>query len=302
MIVLVSLLLKRLLINLFTTVNDERHWCANILCSKRIELTRIQCSPDCAKSVQNRDKVPINDETRFIMNGSFKYSAFDSYFDTHLYVPISPKLRDILMRSFFSPRPSDNERHHRLRHNYLTASNIASVLNMNPYCSVRAILEKYIQPFTEHKDNFIMKRGRDMESTIAKLFINATNIPCIHNQGLTPHSKYKFIAATFDLLTLEGIPVEIKCLVKRKPTRDSIMPTMYWVQCQIQMQVANSDKCFYVEYKERNQIEDEYFNIITVRRDDQWFQNVLPLLKEFWEVVCNYRSFFGGPVDLATCL
>lgn len=236
------------------------------------------------------------------MNGTFKYSAFDSYFDTCLYIPTSPGLRNILVRSFFSPRPSDQKRHHRLRHNYLTASNVASVLNINPYCSVRSILERYIHPYIEQKDNYIMKRGRDMEPIIADMFVKATNIPCVHSQGLTPHSKYKFLAATFDLLTLDGIPVEIKCLVKRKPTTECIMPVMYWVQCQIQMQVAEADKCFYVEFKERTETDEEYFNILTIRRDDQWFNRVLPLLEEFWNVVCNYRSFFGETTDLGTCL
>lgn len=266
------------------------------MCSKRIDLSATECSVDCAKLVHAIDKVPVNDTPRYLMNGSFKYEAFDTYYDTQLYIPISTQLRRILTRSFFSPRPHDTTRHHRLRHNYLTASNVASVLSMNPYCSVRAVLEKYMQSYSESPDNYFMRQGREMESTIADKFVRVTNMPCVHNQGLTPHAKYKFLAATFDLLTCDGIPVEIKYLVKRKPTNETLMPKMYWVQCQIQMQVAESDKCFYVEYKSRTDNDNEHFNILTIRRDDEWFHQVLPVLEEFWNIVCNYRSFFGSNI------
>jgi len=279
-----------------STAKDEKHHCSNIMCQKRIDLSSTECSVNCARLVHATDRVPVDEQPRHLMNATFQYEAFDTYYNTQLYVPISSGLRRILTRSFFSPRPDDTARHHQLRHNYLTASNVAAVLNMNPYCSLRSVLEKYMQPYTEGPDNYFMKQGRLMESKIADKFVRATNIPCVYNQGLTPHSKYKFLAATFDLISCDGVPIEIKYLVKRNPTEDTLMPTMYWVQCQIQMQVAESDKCFYVEYKRQTAHDSEHFNILTVRRDDEWFNQIIPVLEEFWNVVCNYRSYFGNNI------
>jgi len=227
------------------------------------------------------------------MHANFTYDKFDEQYDTQLYVPISDNVQRVLTRSFFHPRPSDELRHYRLRHNFLTASNVAAVLGMNPYCTIQTIMDKYMRPFSPAPDNYFTKRGKDMEPFIAQKFVRSTKIPCIHNQGLVQHRTYKFLGATFDLLTHTGIPVEIKCLVKRVPKQDEVMPKMYWVQCQIQMQVAESPFCYYVEYKERTETESEFFNIIVINRDDDWFYQVVPILERFWNTVTEYRSYFG---------
>lgn len=275
---------------------DGLHWCGNITCHNRIAMDEIECSSDCAALVTERDQFPKFKSPNHIMTGAFSYKLFDTTYDTQLYVPISTNLKNVLTRSFFSPKATDGDKHHRFRHNYLTASNVASALNMNPYSSVRHILEYYMNPYKPSTDNHFMKRGREMESVIASKFIESTGLSCVFNQGLTIHPDYPFLAATFDLLTIEGVPVEIKFMVSRNPSYSTIMPKMYWVQCQIQMQVAQSQYCYYVEYKQPNEIDPEHFSIITIQRDDQWFNNALPVLKEFWDVVCSYRSFFGASI------
>lgn len=227
------------------------------------------------------------------MHANFTYEKFDEAYDTQLYVPITGNVQRMLTRSFFHPRPTDELRHHRLRHNFLTASNVAAVLGMNPYCSVKTILDKYTRPFVPAPDNYFTKKGKNMEPIIAQKFVRATQIPCIHNQGLVTHNVYKFLAATFDLVTHTGIPVEIKCLVKRAPKTDTVMPKMYWVQCQIQMQVTEAPYCYYVEYKERTSDCPEYFNILVLNRDDDWFYQIVEYLEAFWKTVTEYRSYFG---------
>jgi hypothetical protein len=133
-----------------------------------------------------------------------------------------------------------------------------------------------------------------MEPVIAERFVRAMNVPCIYNQGMVVHKSHPFLAATFDLLTTQGIPVEIKYMVSRKPTTDIVMPCMYWVQCQIQIQCADSPYGYYVEYKEKQKDAPEHFRIMTVRRDQEWFDKNIGLLRQFWDIVQNYRSFFGS--------
>lgn len=123
--------------------------------------------------------------------------------------------------------------------------------------------------------------------------MNETSIACVYNEGLHISKRFPFIGATFDLLTIHGIPVEIKLLVSRKPEQYPYMPPMYWVQCQVQMEVADSDMCYYVEFKEATETEPEYFCISTIRRDKEWFDNVAPRLKEFWDQVTELRQSLG---------
>lgn len=172
---------------------------------------------------------------------------------------------------------------------YLTASNVAAVIGANPYCSVKQVFRKYVLK-QESGSNYFTRQGIEMEPFIAQKFVEQVMLPVIYNQGVALSTRYPFLGASFDLLTCTGIPVEIKYLVSRKPKENELLPFMYWVQCQVQMEVADAPYCYYVEYKEACKDDGEYFSVCKLERDSAWFESIVPRLEEFWHAVCKLRS------------
>lgn len=272
-----------------------QHMCACVTCTNTVAWDTIFCSPECA--LRNRMAAaphPRRSRPYINLKASASYQSFgdNPAIATNFLVPVSYAAGHVIRRSLLSPKPLHNETaHHKLRAQYLTASNIAAVLGANPYRSPLSVLRSYVNPHAQRKGNMFTRRGRDMEPFIANKFVEATAIPCIYDQGMCVSAHHPFIGATFDLLTVAGIPVEIKCLVSRQPGPiTELAPFMYWVQCQVQMEVANAPYCYYVEYKEESGPEPEYFSIVRIDRDLPWFTRILPILQAFWAEVCELRS------------
>jgi putative phage-type endonuclease len=156
--------------------------------------------------------------------------------------------------------------------------------------------------------------------------------------GLLNHSRLKWLAASPDGITEDGIMLEIKCPKSRKI--DPRAPTFYYyVQMQIQLECTNLEECDFLECElkefdteeewksfvlEKDQyrgivlgVPDNFiyppdnletetdfiqwrktypnipasyyvihkYNIIRVKRDKEWFQNVKCDIKEVWEII-----------------
>lgn len=63
--------------------------------------------------------------------------------------------------------------------------------------------------------------------------------------GLLPHPEISFLAASPDGITEDGVMLEIKCPYRRKI--NGVIPFYYWVQIQLQLEVANLKRCDYLE-------------------------------------------------------
>jgi putative phage-type endonuclease len=63
--------------------------------------------------------------------------------------------------------------------------------------------------------------------------------------GLLPHPRLKYIGASPDGITPDGVMLEIKCPYTRKI--NGIVPLHYWTQIQIQLEVADLDRCDFLE-------------------------------------------------------
>lgn len=276
-----------------------------MLCSNTTSWNQAHCSVGCAQEHRrNEGNLYCAAEPGINVKSHAAYEAFHNNANlfTYFYTPLSRAAYNILRRGFFYPKPIANEdAHHNLRMRYLTASNVAAVIGANPYCSVKQIFKKYVLK-EPGASNYFTRKGRDMEPFIAQKFVQATMLPCIYNQGLALSRRYPFLGASFDLLTHTGIPVEIKFLVSRTPKDGELVPFMYWVQCQVQMEVADASHCYYVEYKEASNDNAEYFSITKLHRDSRWFEGVAPQLEEFWDAVCKLRSGLSGRVSKSTAL
>lgn len=92
--------------------------------------------------------------------------------------------------------------------------------------------------------------------------------------GFLQHSRLKWLGASPDGITGDGIMLEIKCPYSRKLY--NYPPIYYWVQCQIQMEVCNLNKCDFLEcniseitFEEFLKVETKYYGII-IKKDEKY--------------------------------
>lgn len=200
----------------------------------------------------------------------------------------------------------------------------------NPYASEREfLLSKY------GKRKFSGSVATDWGTAFEPIATNIYEIEKntkIHEFGLIVHEVHKFLAASPDGCTDEGVLVEIKAPYRRIIGEYPVL--QYWIQCQLQMEVCNIDTCDFFECEfikmqkedcEKEELKDgQYkgvyvvledgtimypgfkgpadlesqmqwadkiqgnntlvfwklcsYQIITIKRERQWFERVLPLL------------------------
>lgn len=262
------------------------HKCAYPACHNVTTWSLAHCSVECANLHVSQQHF-TSGTCHTVVKAHVSYDVLPV--GTSLLVPFHPRVRDILKYSLTSPKPSEEEaRHHLLRRQYITASNVASILGCNRYKSRRAVFKQYVLGDTARRNTF-MQRGIEMEPVIANKFVQASGKHCIYNHGLCVSKRFDFIGATFDLLTTDGFPVEIKYLANRQPDPSAPVPFIYWVQCQVQMEVADSLSCYYVEYKEGQDDQPDYFSILQIERDTAWFDSIVPFVKQFYDDVMVLR-------------
>lgn len=173
------------------------------------------------------------------------------------------------------------------RNKRITASEAASCLFMSkPTC------EAYVEEFSiknfkykdteglnhyEKREDYIIKKGaafygesvfKDSIYTlwgkkyeeVANILYCQLNNTTVIEFGLVPHSRLKWLAASPDGITPDGIMLEIKCPKSRK-IDETRVPIHYWVQTQIQMEVVDLDFCDFLECEiEELGTEEEFIN------------------------------------------
>lgn len=95
------------------------------------------------------------------------------------------------------------------------------------------------------KDSIYTLWGKKYEEVANILYCQLNNTTVIEF-GLVPHSRLKWLAASPDGITPDGIMLEIKCPKSRKIDELQV-PIHYWVQTQIQMEVVDLDFCDFFE-------------------------------------------------------
>ena len=199
------------------------------------------------------------------------------------------------------------------RHNCVTASNIASVLEANPFLTKRELLIQKVKPFELMKENPATSWGIKYEPIAFELYQKFLGKK-VYQIGLLIHDKYPWLGASPDGIGEDGRLFEAKCKYYRNVSDE--IPLYWWMQIQLQMEVCDLEECDlfqckFEEYpskeeylKDDNAIEKgEYFYqdqtyywklvnyiIHTVPRDRKWFKDSLPKFDRFWKDVSYYRK------------
>lgn len=149
----------------------------------------------------------------------------------------------------------------------VTASDIATVINDNPYQKSIAVLRKkcgYDDKFTGNKFTEWGVKYEEIANMIYQVDYNTKVIEF----GLIQHPYISFLGASPDGITVDGIMLEIKCPYVRKldPNKDHEgVPHYYWVQVQIQLEVCELEYCDFQqcelkEYESKEEYDNDNHN------------------------------------------
>ena len=202
------------------------------------------------------------------------------------------------------------------RNKVITATDVSSILEINPYHSKYEVLQNKIKTKEEIKivldtsDNVAITWGEKHEPLAKEYYENMPLINGnrkIHEVGLIYHSKYNWLAASPDgvVENIENnIPIEkkwwlleIKCPYKREfKNKGYKIPDYIWIQVQIQLEVCDLQFCHLLQCKyvldENNISKLDHRKITTILRDKEWFNNIaLPKLIEFWDIVLKSKQY-----------
>ena len=140
-----------------------------------------------------------------------------------------------------------------------------------------------------------MQHGKSNEIVAMKSFVSRHQKDVL-TVGLLLHKQYRWLGASPDGICCDdGSLIELKVPLSRSFRVGDPVMAHYWVQCQIQMEVCNVDKCFYNEYRvpstsARARIKEPRINEQVVRRDRDWFGAALPLLRVYVEHLYRLHS------------
>lgn len=177
---------------------------------------------------------------------------------------------------------------YRLRDQCLTASAVATALNVNKYEKPEnLILTKC--GHNEFKGNAATEWGNKYEDEARQIYEDMYKEK-VHELGLLPHPTINFLAGSPDGVTESGRLVEIKCPLRRKIEPD--VPEYYMPQLQLLMEILDLEVCDFIQYKpsELTFPRPYEFVVVSVERDRDWFSDNLPIMRNFWDRVLWHKE------------
>lgn len=173
-----------------------------------------------------------------------------------------------------------------VRRTLLTASDVASALDIKPYESYRGspradLMRKKLEnkPFS----NMFTAHGQKYEDEARDLMVAALGEHVL-DFGLLVHPEHPWLAASPDGVTTTGKCVEIKCPLRRVIVPGQV-PHHYMPQVQVQMAVCNMSSTLFVQYRPAHLTTTGQciLDITVVERDPAWLDTQLPHLKRFYD-------------------
>lgn len=168
-----------------------------------------------------------------------------------------------------------------LRKRKVGASDANVIMGVSPFKTPYQLwLEK--MDFAESKETEAMRFGNDMEPLVRERFFKQTKIPVIPQVMF--HMEHDWLMASLDGLSADGkTAVEIKC--HRSPVdfeyvqETGQVPPKYYPQVQVQMEVVDVGSMFYMCFYQKD------FILIEVERDQAYINEMIPKLKDFYDLM-----------------
>ena len=161
------------------------------------------------------------------------------------------KQQIVLLKKIKQPEQRSKE-WHIFRNNRLTASDLATSINLNPYGDRKKLIAKKCGYKEEFKAGAAIIHGVKYEP-VATYFYEKLNNISIYEYGCVPHPNCSYFAASPDGIcdydsrnpNYVGRMLEIKCPKSRE--LNGFVPEYYELQVQGQLEVCDLDYCDYLE-------------------------------------------------------
>ena len=159
----------------------------------------------------------------------------------------------------------------------ISGTDAASIMGVNPYCSLKKLRQKKLGLLPEEEMNQFMLRGKNLEGEARDKFNQSE---CMDMVPLIVEStEYPFLGVSLDgISSCRKYILEIKCPQKKSmdEAKAGIVKPLYIAQIQAQLLVTGADMCYYYCY---DGIEN---HMIKVYPDKEWQEEYLPKAEEFW--------------------
>jgi putative phage-type endonuclease len=175
----------------------------------------------------------------------------------------------------------------------LTASDVATALGINKYQSVISLLKSKSSDLPLQKgsnSSVATQHGNKFEDEARLLFSKRFHLET-WEVGLFQHKSIKWLGGSPDGIASDGNLIEIKCPLTREITHD--IPTYYYPQVQICMEILNRPACYFIQYKPMTMFENSVLDIKLIQRNNEWFKENFPKLQQFWNKVLYFRDVGG---------
>lgn len=166
-----------------------------------------------------------------------------------------------------------------IRKTKISATDSSCILGINPWRTQYALWRQKMDLDPPEVENEAMRRGSMMEPYAREWFINETGIQC------EPVVVFKdFMMASLDGLSNDKQTlIEIKCGSRSFAQAEAGEVASYYnCQMQHQMYVSNVQLAYYVAFNGQDGI------ILEVHRDDEFIDNMIPKLREFYECLISF--------------
>ena len=168
------------------------------------------------------------------------------------------------------------------RKNYLGASDAPIIMGVSPWRTPYQLWEDKLGLAPDQKDNYAMKRGRELEPVAREAYSVYTGNMVEPKQVF--HKDISYMMANMDGITDDhSAAVEIKCPGKtdHNLAKDGIVPEKYRPQLQHQLAVIGLNELHYFSYL------DGDIALVEVGRDEGYIKRLLLEEKKFWSCVQN---------------
>lgn len=171
---------------------------------------------------------------------------------------------------------------HEERKNHVCASDAASIMGLNRWCSRQEILERKLGLIPEVEKTYLMQRGIELEPIArdcAQEMLDTFFIPRTYES-----LEYPWMMASLDGVCIDNkIVIEIKCtnLKNHELAKNGKIPEYYYPQVQHQMAVCQVDCIHYFSYDGNSGI------VVVVERDEEFIKRMIEMEYDFYQEMTN---------------
>ena len=170
----------------------------------------------------------------------------------------------------------------------ITASDVATALGVNKYQSINSLIKKKITPETKISGgSFATDHGNKYEDEARFIFGERFKLKT-WEIGLFQHPQISWLGGSPDGIASDGNLIEIKCPVTREITHD--IPSHYYPQVQICMEILDRPACYFIQYKPSNYFQNGILDVKLIYRNKEWFKENVITLNKFWNKVLFMRE------------